>query len=232
MFSDRSLVEWCESNTHRYIVSKYITEYTNSLSNVFFIIMAVLSMYNYPTNLPQLFWKCDTTLILIGLGSFYFHASETFIGEMIDEISMSILMYYYTDIVCHIMTWHFSRNTYIGIVVITWVWYLVYRQYAFFILLFICQLVIPIYITIMYITKTRRQKQYLVNAAISITVAKLCWVYERYLYAHFECPLYMSSPTFYLHSYWHMGTAIGHYWMMLCFVSMYTKVSQIDIDIV
>ena len=84
MFEEPAIVQWCEAHTDQYVFSKYIAELTNSFSNLIFVVMAAASMASYT---PAVFWKCDATLILVGLGSFYFHATDTFFGEMLDEFA-------------------------------------------------------------------------------------------------------------------------------------------------
>ncbi len=218
IITEPSMVEWCEAHTDRHQLSPYISEMSNTVSNSIFWMVALYSMYTYPNHISVLFHRCDMTLMLVGLGSAYFHASEIFLGELTDEIPMSILMYYYTGIVFHIAQWKLPRFYYLACVSFGWALYIIYQQYLIFVSLFVCQLLIPVYITVRYIPKTVQQKRYLKYALTSIVFGKICWIYERYLHAHDNCPAH-TSPLFFLHSFWHVGAAFGHYWLMRCWIT-------------
>ena len=146
LFEEKSVVEWCEAHTDRYAISPYISEMTNTLSNLSFLYVAYLLSF-YKSQHP-LFWQCNCVLVCVGLGSAIFHATETFAGEIADELPMSVLMYYYLAIVCHIRKWRFPRAVYLGVVTLGWSLYLMYRQHVIFLTMFVCQLAIPVYITV------------------------------------------------------------------------------------
>lgn len=88
-----SIVEWCEGSVGRYEKSQYISEFTNSVSNLAFIAVSFYSSGNNP--------HCDRAIRLIGLGSFAFHATESYWGQLFDELPMSLLAYFYFQIVCN-----------------------------------------------------------------------------------------------------------------------------------
>ena len=69
-----SIVEWCEGRVSQY-------EITNSFSNVAFLIASLYSSGENP--------ECDNAIRMIGFGSFIFHATESYLGQMFDEIPMS-----------------------------------------------------------------------------------------------------------------------------------------------
>jgi dihydroceramidase len=227
ILTEPSVVEWCEAHTDRYSLSPYISEMSNTISNSVFCLVALFSMWNYPKHISILFTQCDIALFIVGLGSAYFHASETFFGEITDEFPMSILMYYYISIACHIQRWRFPRFYYLGIMSLLWSFYLIYREYLIFIVLFISQLLIPVYITVRYIPKTPIQKKYLVFAFVSLLFGKICWICERYLHANGKCPQH-TSPLFFLHSFWHLGAALAHYWIMRCWIQNNTHFVHFD----
>jgi hypothetical protein len=257
LFEEKSVVEWCEAHTDRYAISPYISEMTNTLSNLSFLYVAyLLSFYKHQ---HPLFWQCNCVLVCVGLGSAIFHATETFVGEIADELPMSILMYYYLAIVCHIRKWRFPRAVYLGTATLGWSLYLMYRQHVIFLTLFSCQLAIPVYITlegtygslpnppcscvkvvdkrvvfngreptVSLATLPNESRGVAGGAAApllclcfafaSIVFGKACWLFERYLYTYQICPE-MSSPLYLLHSFWHLGAAFGHYWIMRCWMS-------------
>ena len=210
-----SLVEWCEAHTDRYKTTIYISEFMNTLSNLSFIFISTLSYNQHP-----LFLRCNTTLFLVGIGSGIFHATETFWGEIADEMSMSFLMFFYLLISCDILNIQFSRLSYGCIVSLWWSVYIIRRKHDIFVSLFTCQLLLPAYITIFCIKKTPKQKRYLLYALLSMVVGKLCWSYERWLYTNKKCPE-TWSPIYLLHSYWHIGSAIAHYWIMCCWSDLH-----------
>ena len=239
LLEDKSVVEWCEAHTDRYAISPYISEMTNTISNLSFLYVAYLlsqqgaaaplrppactevaSAYEQAVFKKRntLFLQCNCVLVCVGLGSAIFHATETFAGEIADELPMSILIYYYVSIACHIHKWRFPRAVYLGAATLGWSLYLMYRQHAIFLTLFSCQLSIPIYITVVHIHKSPRQNKYLAFAFASIVFGKMCWLFERYLHTYQICPE-MSSPLYLLHSFWHLGAAFGHYWIMRCWMS-------------
>lgn len=76
-----STIDWCESN---YTTSYYIAEYWNSLSSLFITACGMYGIYKYPS-----FWLFGT-LIPIGLSSFYFHATLSLLGQLLDEAFIMI----------------------------------------------------------------------------------------------------------------------------------------------
>jgi hypothetical protein len=81
-----STVDWCEINNEQSVL---IVEYWNSLSSLFISFLGVVGMYYYP-NTAILYH----TLIPIGLTSFYFHATLSTLGQLLDEffIAYSIVV--------------------------------------------------------------------------------------------------------------------------------------------
>ena len=208
---DQSVVEWCEAHTDAYTYSTNIAELTNTFSNLAFTLVSLLSIYEF--NNP-LFRTCNIVLFLVGIGSATFHATDTYLGQILDEAPMSMLMYYYLFIACHIQKWRFPRVMYIGLATFGWSLYLTFRIYTIFITMFVVQLVFPILIVVFYVKKTKTQKRLLLYSLVMALIAKSCWIYERYLHATFQCPTMFVDPSYYLHSYWHIGIAIAHYLFM------------------
>ena len=208
---EASVVEWCEAYTHPYTYSNYIAEITNTFSNLAFTIVSLVSIYEF--NHP-LFRKCNAVLFIVGVGSAVFHATDTYLGQVLDELPMSILTYYYISIACHIKRWRFPRIIYISLVTFGWSLYLTLRVYTIFLSVFVIQLLIPIVILVFYIQKTNQQKRLLTYSLIMAVFAKSSWIYERYLHATFHCPTTLTDPAYYLHSYWHIGIAIAHYLLL------------------
>jgi hypothetical protein len=188
-----TLVEWCERQCDPY-------EITNSISN-----MAYLVAHVYTSPHVKSRWLISA----VGLGSFYFHVSGSYIGELADEFAMSLLAYfYYVDI-------RGPSTTYEIAFAAVWTLYVALGAYGIFVSFFISQLVVPVYIITVYMPKTPQQKTNLLISATWLSTAVGCWGYERYLHANDSCPIYMTDPRYYLHSYWHICTALAHYHLML-----------------
>eukprot|EP01080_Neovahlkampfia_damariscottae_P006573 gene6573-10736_t len=90
-------VDWCEQN---YQHSQYIAETYNSITNIFYTIVALYgynklaqSSKNPPVPL-QIIYFC---VLAVSLGSFTFHATLTKFGQLVDELPMlyAILIFNY-----------------------------------------------------------------------------------------------------------------------------------------
>jgi len=87
-----SPVDWCEKN---YTVTPNVAEFWNSLSSCFMVIPPLVAwighsgskMEKYEPNL-RILWVC---MLLIGIGSVYFHADLSVAGQVLDELPIIIL---------------------------------------------------------------------------------------------------------------------------------------------
>ncbi len=184
-----SLVEWCERQSDPY-------ETTNRISNVAFFVAHARAPRGW-------------FISVVGLGSLYFHISGSYSGELVDELAMSLLAYFYfVDV-------YGPSPEYAILTAIVWTLYITLGTYNIFVSYFLLQLVTPMYIVMFHKQKTPQQKMDLLKAVVFISAAVYCWGYERYLHANGLCPVDMADPMYYLHSYWHIGTALAHYHFML-----------------
>ena len=99
-----SLVEWCEANVARYEYTPSISEFTNSFSNLAFIVVSFYSSGQNP--------HCDYAIRMVGLGSFAFHATESYWGQLADELPMSLLAYFYYQLVSTFEKSTFEKSTF------------------------------------------------------------------------------------------------------------------------
>lgn len=79
-------INWCEKD---YVVSRYIAEFWNSVSNLPFILLAVAGLYH--SFYYRLSFRNALQYIafgIVGLGSFLFHATLRFHAQMWDEVPM------------------------------------------------------------------------------------------------------------------------------------------------
>uniref|UniRef100_A0A8C6NY06 Alkaline ceramidase n=1 Tax=Nothobranchius furzeri TaxID=105023 RepID=A0A8C6NY06_NOTFU len=85
---ESSDIDWCEDN---YRHSEHVVEYFNTMSNFFFFIISpimlyLLHPYAKERNLAiHLVW---VMMIFVGLFSAYFHMTLSFVGQMLDELSI------------------------------------------------------------------------------------------------------------------------------------------------
>jgi len=209
-----SNVEWCEAQTDRYKVTQTISEFTNSISNLSFIYVAIVSPYR---NQQQI--RCNVALLFVGIGSFYFHATESYYGEIMDEIPMSILAYNYFKCINNYKNGDKYNTIYKYVLVIFWFFYFTTKKYDLFLILFGIQLLVVLYTFIFKVNKNSYQKDNLAKAIFTLAIAKACWQYERYLYNTGQCETDITSYKYYLHSYWHIGSAASHYYIMNAIVN-------------
>ncbi|KAJ3530048.1 hypothetical protein NM208_g9495 [Fusarium decemcellulare] len=85
-----SRANFCEED---YVISLYIAEFVNSLTNITYVYFALRYMYG-PGSHGLFAPKWDfmsISLLLLGIGSFLFHASLRQTFEFVDELSMLLL---------------------------------------------------------------------------------------------------------------------------------------------
>ncbi|XP_014651552.1 PREDICTED: alkaline ceramidase 1 [Ceratotherium simum simum] len=87
-----SEVDWCESNFQH---SELVAEFYNTFSNVTFFIFGPLMMYlmhPYAQNRSHSIYVFCILFMFIGLFSMYFHMTLSFLGQLLDEISILWLL--------------------------------------------------------------------------------------------------------------------------------------------
>lgn len=83
-----SEIDWCETN---YQVSPYVAEFFNTFSNIPFVLFPPLLMYlfrGFSEFVSPDFNIVMGLLIIVGIGSGYFHATLSFSGQLIDELAI------------------------------------------------------------------------------------------------------------------------------------------------
>uniref|UniRef100_A0A8D2QE13 Alkaline ceramidase n=1 Tax=Zonotrichia albicollis TaxID=44394 RepID=A0A8D2QE13_ZONAL len=81
-------VDWCESN---FVRSAVIAEYYNTISNVSFFLLSPALLYlnrQYCQKKAVPLYFVSGLLILVGLFSMYFHMTLSYVGQLLDELSI------------------------------------------------------------------------------------------------------------------------------------------------
>ncbi|KAI8912748.1 phytoceramidase, alkaline, isoform CRA_d [Gorgonomyces haynaldii] len=85
-------LDWCEEN---YVVSKYIAEWVNTWTNLNYLILCFLGIYNaLHTYNSTGFIFSHLGMAVVGVGSFLFHMTLTYEMQLADELPM---IYWYSD---------------------------------------------------------------------------------------------------------------------------------------
>ncbi|KAF5546758.1 YPC1-alkaline ceramidase [Fusarium napiforme] len=113
-----STLNWCEED---YVISHYAAEITNTLTNALFIALGVRGVRNcFKYKHDTVFVIAYLGYLLVGCGSFAFHATLSYPMQLVDELSMI----YTTSILCYAIFTHdrsrlFSIFLAIGLVLLS-----------------------------------------------------------------------------------------------------------------
>lgn len=81
-----STIDWCEEN---YVVSTYIAEALNTVTNSIFILLALFAVFHaYKNKLEPRFIFSGLGFLLVGIGSWLFHMTLQYRFQLLDELPM------------------------------------------------------------------------------------------------------------------------------------------------
>ncbi|SCU91872.1 LAMI_0E07690g1_1 [Lachancea mirantina] len=81
-----STIDWCEEN---YVVSPFVAEWSNTITNGLFVLLAVFVTYSaIRNNLEKRFWWIGLGFGIVGVGSWFFHMTLLYEFQLLDELPM------------------------------------------------------------------------------------------------------------------------------------------------
>lgn len=210
-----STVDWCEEN---YVYSTYVAEFWNTLSSLF------LSYAGYVGYIRNRRWNGSfvfIVLMIVGVGSAYFHGSLTAHSQMYDEIPMIFLLQWISvnalniRSVRGIMVSYASSVAFSTIVIVTAFLKDAESSRIEFYLFQSTVVLAGAYIFRLLLTKAvmKRHIRNIFKRGCSVFfVAWCCWLCDYFFCSFFR----QGNPQ--LHAWWHLGSAIGVY--HLCILSI------------
>ncbi|CAF1261747.1 unnamed protein product [Adineta steineri] len=202
-----STVDWCEPN---YVVSEYIAEFWNTVSNIFFFLIPPIMIYLFRpyskrvANGIAILW---ILLIVIGIGSVYFHATLSLVGQLVDEISILwvvtagyalFLPDVYLPQSFRVQRHRFVYSCIVFAIIITGLSF-VYPYANAFALMILCFPTISFIVIHLRKSDNARIKRLGLHCFCLWAIAVTIWICDRML-----CPLWLSISFPYLHAFWHV----------------------------
>jgi dihydroceramidase len=221
-------IDWCEPN---YVVSYYVAEFWNTISNLGFIAFPMVWLYlgiRYQFE-RRLILACVATF-MVGLGSALFHGTLLFMCQLGDELPMLWL----TLVTLYSLIEKEPTNRYpwlpYAMSAFGAAWTLLapwsHRHYPLaFQVVFISLEGICVYLVIPEIRKTTNRTTKLifyVGFICSFIIAATCWLLDIYLCPMIKASTSISFNPIYihvgsLHGYWHIFMSIHSYSAALFF---------------
>jgi alkaline ceramidase len=196
-----STIDWCESN---YVYSNYIAEFWNTISNILYIIVYFLSFRSFKyINCNQNDRLLNTLLLSTGISSFYFHATLSLLGQILDEYSIVLLL---TNTLLIIYQEEYIRKLlklYLFIHTIL----IFYIPHINIPILFILGFWIKLKMTkIFNKSQEKSHKRYWKTAQYLFILSVLCWISDF---------LFCGMTFIQFHALWHILSAMCAYYSIL-----------------
>tara|TARA_Y100000389_G_C17310342_1_gene437649 strand:- start:222 stop:884 length:663 start_codon:yes stop_codon:yes gene_type:complete len=195
--------------TTKYSENKYFAEYYNSLSSLIYIIVGLVSLYYY-RNYDIFIKQGWIALIVVGITSFLFHKTLDYRYELLDEISMMILIYtfiigktgYYNRYMQKYVSTKF--NILLLLIIIGNIFfYILYKKYTIFKYGFILLIILNLILCISVNTSNFSIQKYVLFGNSTIIFAKIIWEQEQ--------KMRDSQLSSLLHSVWHLLSCVAAY---------------------
>ena len=211
---ESSPIDWCEDN---YAVSSHIAEFTNTFSNLAFVIIPILCINqslwkSFGAHVSAGIYVLLFILAVVGVASAYFHATLSLFGQMLDEVSIAwILCISYN----FLMPNHYRPSFFYGLVshvltslvavvlTVSWFAYPIINAYCLFLVGIPSILMLRTEVFYRKLPVTQRLgKMCLYLALFSIGI----WMVDQFMCGFLKS---LSIPG--LHSIWHINIAISSY---------------------
>jgi dihydroceramidase len=208
-----STIDWCEEN---YAVTPYIAEFWNTISNLAYIILGLYGLHQ-SWNHEKRFKVTFLCLILVGVGSIFFHATLKWEGQLSDEIAM--LMATLSTLYLLLSTKNIGsvrRYILIGGLFLIFVVFVIIYIFLQWALLFQVGWVSLVIVVVYRFMKLIQQMEIAVQRyyriiTIIFVLAAMMWLIEQ-----LTCTSFPIVKLLKLHAlFWHIGTAIGAYAVMI-----------------
>lgn len=243
-----TIIEWSEPK-YKYLY--FISEYWNSFSNFSTIIIGLIlycdSFYlivtpekgggrvtisgteifnkNLIIKRNLLFWLQLSTIMIItiGIGSFIFHSTSRYLGQLLDELSMiafiqCLILFIYSSNSCNIIDTYYPILVYLPIFIcnILMILSFIYKNHSYFIKSFTIIVISLVCLSYIYNFNNNLDNKYIHLSIIHIVIAKFFWNIEQ-KYGKIIKYLYL------LHSLWHTLSAISIYYAFINIKQIYVN---------
>lgn len=206
-------IKWCEET-----LCQVISEPANTWSNMSYII-AFVAMYFITRKLKSKTLRYTPyAMLIMGLGSFYFHASNFYISQVFDFIGMFVFVHWL--IALNLMRAKFfdlakAKIYYLGFmllnVIVIHLFYINMTNFQFLIVLAVILILLSEYLARKKNSKPKSSK-YLTLALIGILIAET--------FSILDLSRVMCNPTNHIiqgHAIWHIVSGLALFWAFIYF---------------
>ncbi|GMH68226.1 hypothetical protein TrRE_jg5319 [Triparma retinervis] len=177
------------------------------------------------------FLLCDLLIITVGVGSYLFHSTRLYVWQLSDELPMSLLLAGYSWVQREIYLrdkdgegWDERKRRrflstllsylYALLLICSWYGYLVLQNHSLFVSFFSVQIgfTIGAYVLGGKFQGTSAGWHHEIASMACMIAGKALWELERDLYKEGRCPVDWGNVEYYLHAWWHVFSAAGHYY--------------------